>query len=134
MWDALAASEIAVVASGTATVEVARAGLPMVVAYRVNPITAWLLRRMLSVRNVALVNVILGREVVPELLQENCNPKALADALIGLLQDPKARQTQKLEVKEALLQLGEEDKATSHRAARAILQFLEARTNPRRAK
>lgn len=134
MWDALAASEIAVVASGTATVEVARAGLPMVVTYRVNPITAWLLRRMLSVRNVALVNVILGREVVPELLQENCNSKTLADTLISLLQDPKARQTQKLGVKEALLQLGEEGKAPSYRAARAILQFLEARANLHQAK
>ena len=127
MWDALAASKIAVVASGTATVEVARAGLPMVVAYRVNPITAWLLRRMLSVRHVALVNVILGREVVPELLQENCNPKALADTLIRLLQDPKVRQAQKQEVKEALLQLGEGGELPSRRAANAILQFLEAR-------
>ncbi|MCE2510105.1 MAG: lipid-A-disaccharide synthase [Alphaproteobacteria bacterium] len=128
MWDALAASEIATVASGTATVEVALAGVPMVVAYRVNPVTAWLLRRMLSVRHVALVNVILGREAVPELLQENCDPKKLADALIRLLQNPTARQTQKREVKEALLQLGQGGELPSRRAASAILEFLENRT------
>ncbi len=126
-WDALSASEIAVVASGTATVEVARAGLPMVVTYQVNPVTAWLLRRMLNIRYVALVNVILNREVLPELLQENCNPKMLADTLIGLLQDPTAREVQKREVKEALLQLGEGDEPPSRRAASAILEFLEKR-------
>ena len=126
-WDALSACEIAVVASGTATVEVARAGLPMVVAYQVNPVTAWLLRRMLSIRYVALVNVLLNREVVPELLQENCNPKMLADTLIRLLQNPHARELQKREVKEALLQLGEGDELPSRRAASAILDFLQKR-------
>ena len=126
-WDALSASEIAVVASGTATVEVARAGLPMVVTYQVNPVTAWLLRRMLNIRYVALVNVILNREVLPELLQENCNPKMLAESLIRLLQDPAARELQKRDVKEALLQLGEGDERPSRRAASAILDFLEKR-------
>ncbi|PCJ60410.1 MAG: lipid-A-disaccharide synthase [Rhodospirillaceae bacterium] len=126
-WDALSASEIAVVASGTATVEVARAGLPMVVTYQVNPVTAWLLRRMLRIPYVALVNVILNREVLPELLQENCNPKMLADSLIRLLQDPAARELQKRDVKEALLQLGEGDELPSRRAASAILEFLEKR-------
>jgi len=126
-WDALSACEIAVVASGTATVEIARAGVPMVVAYRVNPLTAWLLRRMLRIRYVALVNVILNREVVPELLQEACNAKTLADRLIGLLQDPKARKAQKHDVKEALLQLGEGGELPSRRAAQAIIDFLQKR-------
>lgn len=128
-WDALSASEIAVVASGTATVEVARAGLPMVVAYRVNPVTAWLLRHMVSIRFVALVNIILDRGVVPELLQKDCNPKMLAETLIHLLQDPVARETQKQEVKKALLQLGEGGERPSRRAAGAILEFLEKRAN-----
>ncbi|MGB1547647.1 MAG: lipid-A-disaccharide synthase [Alphaproteobacteria bacterium] len=125
MWDALAASEIATVASGTATVEVAMAGVPMVVAYRVNPVTAWLLRRMLSVRYVALVNVILGKEAVPELLQEKCNPKHLAETLTRLLQNPSERQAQKREVRTALLQLGQGGERPSLRAAKAVLEFLE---------
>ncbi len=126
-WDALAASEIAVVASGTATVEVAQAGLPMVVAYRVNPVTAWLLRRMLSIRHVALVNVILGRAAIPELLQENCNPQKLAETLVHLLQSPTARETQKNEIRQALLQMGGGGEPPSHRAAKAILGFLKKR-------
>ncbi|MEW5703366.1 MAG: lipid-A-disaccharide synthase [Pseudomonadota bacterium] len=126
-WDALAASEIAVVASGTATVEVAQAGLPMVVAYRVNPVTAWLLRRMLRIRHVALVNVILGRAAIPELLQENCNPQKLAETLVHLLQSPTARETQKNEIRQALLQMGGGGEPPSHRAAKAILGFLKKR-------
>jgi lipid-A-disaccharide synthase len=78
------------VASGTATLEAALAGLPMVVAYRLNPVTYVLARLLVRVRHIALPNLILGREVVPELVQGRCTGGAIADALRRYLEDPDA--------------------------------------------
>ena len=69
--------------SGTSTLELALAGVPMAVTYRVNPISAFMARRMIRVPHVAMVNLLAGRALVPELLQEDCNPRALAERGIG---------------------------------------------------
>jgi lipid-A-disaccharide synthase len=71
-YAAFAASDAALAASGTVTLELAFAGVPMVAAYRANWLTAALARRLLLVPHVAMVNIVLGRGVVPEFLQENC--------------------------------------------------------------
>lgn len=85
--DAFAAATAALTVSGTATMELAVAGVPMIVAYRVGAITEFLARRMIAVPHVAMPNLILGRAAVPELLQADCTPDRLADELVALLAD-----------------------------------------------
>ncbi|HEY0419139.1 MAG TPA: lipid-A-disaccharide synthase, partial [Acetobacteraceae bacterium] len=76
--DAYAAASAALTKSGTSTLELALAGVPMIVAYRVNPLTAAIARRLVKVPYAALVNLLAGREVVPELIQD-CTPERLAE-------------------------------------------------------
>lgn len=83
----LAAADAGLAKSGTTTLEAALAGLPMVVAYRVHPVTARLARRMLRVEWLSLVNLVAGRAVVPELWQDQVTGKGLAQAVWPLL-DP----------------------------------------------
>jgi lipid-A-disaccharide synthase len=92
--DAYAAASAALTKSGTSTLELALAGVPMAVTYRVNPVTAALARRLIRVPHVAMVNLLAGREVVPELLQERCAPGPLAETVLRLIAggDEAARQ------------------------------------------
>lgn len=89
--EVLAAADVALVASGTATLEAALLKCPMVITYRLSALTAWLVRRRGVSGFVGLPNIILGQPVVPELLQEHANPEALAENLIQLLQDADRR-------------------------------------------
>ncbi len=82
--DALAAADAVLTASGTATLEAALLGRPMVVAYRMHPLSYRLLRRLLRVPHVALPNLLAGRALVPEFLQDEARPRALAAALAPL--------------------------------------------------
>ena len=92
--DAYAAASAALTKSGTSTLELALAGVPMAVTYRVNPVTAAFARRLIRVPHVAMVNLLAGREVVPELLQERCAPGPLAETVLRLITggDEAARQ------------------------------------------
>ncbi|WP_081368899.1 lipid-A-disaccharide synthase [Granulibacter bethesdensis] len=83
--DAFAAAEAALTKSGTSTLELAMGGVPMAVTYRVNRITAMMARRLIRVPYVAMVNLLAGREIVPELLQENCTPTKIAAVLTSLM-------------------------------------------------
>jgi lipid-A-disaccharide synthase len=85
--DALRASDIALVASGTATLEAALARCPHVIFYRVSSLTAHIVRRKLLVPWVGLPNVLAGRFVVPELLQDDATPGNLAQAMLNLFDD-----------------------------------------------
>ncbi|HZQ62377.1 MAG TPA: lipid-A-disaccharide synthase [Casimicrobiaceae bacterium] len=85
--DALQAADVALVASGTATLEAALARCPHVIFYRVHSFTARMLRKRLLLPWVGLPNVLAGRFVVPELLQENATPENLAQALLNLYDD-----------------------------------------------
>lgn len=84
----LAAADVALLASGTVTLEAALSGTPAVVAYRLAPLSWWWLRRAVKVPHVALPNLLLGERVLPELLQDSATPTALADALDAWLLDP----------------------------------------------
>lgn len=87
-------SRAGLVKSGTSTLEAALEGTPIVVAYRTHPLTALLARRLIRVPHVALPNLVAGREVVPELLQDAATPEALAAALLPLLDETPARARQ----------------------------------------
>jgi lipid-A-disaccharide synthase len=88
-----AASDAALAKSGTTTLEAALADLPMVVAYRLNPLSSWLARRLLTVPWISLVNLVAGSAVVDELLQEAVTPDRLAERVSPLLDgaDPRTR-------------------------------------------
>ncbi|AWU93490.1 lipid-A-disaccharide synthase [Azospirillum ramasamyi] len=124
-YDAFAAAEAALAASGTVALELALARLPTVIAYRLNPVTVALYRRLIQVKYVNLVNLMLDRMLVPELLQKDCRPDRLAAELRRLLDDPAARQTQIDGVAEVARWLGQGDTPPSERAARAILDLVE---------
>jgi lipid-A-disaccharide synthase len=80
--------------SGTVTLELALAGVPMVTAYRTGAIEAWILRRAINVKSVILANLVAGENVVPEFLQENCTPEKLSQALREVLGDSPSRRRQ----------------------------------------
>ena len=121
---ALAAAAAAITISGTSTLELALAGMPMIVAYRTNPISAFLARRLLRVAHVALPNLILGRGAIPELLQEACTPGTLADAAARLMIDATAAQAQRDDLAALRAQLGADGPPPSERAARAVLEVI----------
>ncbi|WP_375314436.1 lipid-A-disaccharide synthase [Bradyrhizobium sp. A5] len=80
--------------SGTVTLELALANIPMVTAYRVSAIEAFILRRAVKVSSVILANLVIGKEVIPEFLQEDCTPEKLAPALSEVLTDSPLRRQQ----------------------------------------
>jgi lipid-A-disaccharide synthase len=84
----------ALAASGTVTLELALAGVPTVAAYRVSAWEAAIARRLIRVPSVILANLVIGENVVPELLQEECTPERLASALLPLLSDTAERKRQ----------------------------------------
>ena len=122
--DAYAACDVAVTKSGTSTLELALAGVPMVVAYKVSALTAFLARRLITVDNVAMVNLLTGREFVPECLQENCRPDRLAEEIGHLIDDEDARDRQKAGLAEAVAALGGGTPPPSDRAAAAVLMEI----------
>ena len=92
--EALAAADLALVASGTATLETALFKTPMVIAYRQSPLTWAMMRTMLYLPYVGMPNILAGEKLVPELLQDDANPAALAGALLTLLRDTVAQRRQ----------------------------------------
>ncbi|MGH6944783.1 MAG: lipid-A-disaccharide synthase [Geminicoccaceae bacterium] len=125
-FDGYAASWLAIAASGTVSLEVALAGLPLITIYRTGPLTAWLVRRLIRVPHVNLVNLILDRPVVPELLQEDCDPERIAAAAARLIEDDRLRQDQVAALAEAVARLGGADqRPPSQRAAERVLELLD---------
>jgi lipid-A-disaccharide synthase len=94
-YDVLAAADCAIVASGTATIEAALLGTPMVVVYRVAPATAFILRRLVHTPFFSMVNLVAGRPVVPELMQDDFTPAAVAAEVRRLLESSAAREEMK---------------------------------------
>ena len=80
--------------SGTATLELALAGVPMVAAYKAGAIEAWIMRRMIRLNSVILANLVIGENVVPEFIQQDCMPEKLLPPLREILEDSPARQLQ----------------------------------------
>ena len=84
-YDAFAASNIAIAASGTVSLELAMADVPHLIAYKVNKLTGLLARILLKIKYVNLINILSGREIIPELLQDNCTPEKIVQTMEGLL-------------------------------------------------
>ncbi len=122
--NAYQASTAALVASGTATLELALAGVPMVVTYKVSTLSGLLIRSLIKIRFVSLVNILLRKKVVPELLQNDCTPQRLSRELSRLMGSPEARSGQRknFSLLRPLLVSGQ--KPPSVAAAQVILNFL----------
>jgi lipid-A-disaccharide synthase len=129
-YDAFAASRAALAASGTVALELAMAGLPMTVAYRLSRPTEILLDRVLKVRQVNLVNLILGRPLVAEHLGPNCTPEALASTLVELIGDEQVRAAHRAGYDAAMRLLGAGEVSPSLKAADKILEIIAARRRP----
>jgi lipid-A-disaccharide synthase len=100
-------AELAVVASGTATLQVAMAGVPFLAIYRVAPLTAWLARRIAYVKQLCIVNILAGHEVVPELLQGDFTARRVSDAFLALARDPGRQASMRAALAGVTAQLGE---------------------------
>jgi lipid-A-disaccharide synthase len=123
----------ALAASGTVTLELALAGVPMVAAYRVPRWEAALFRVMTSIKTVILANLVLGENVVPEFLQGDCTPERLAAALVPLLADSPERRCQLNAFARLDSIMGIGQQAPSARAARAVLELIARRGAAARA-
>ena len=107
MYDAVGISDAAMVASGTATLETALLGTPMVIAYRISPLTAAVGRRVIRVQHIGLVNLIAGRTLAPELVQENATAQRLAAEVKALLMDRERRDAIRCELAAIRSKLGQ---------------------------
>jgi lipid-A-disaccharide synthase len=125
MFDVLAQARFAVTASGTATLETALFGVPMVVVYKVSPITYGLARLLVDVKHIGMVNIIAGRGIVPEFIQGRASVNQVLPAALDLIGDTPSRARMLEDLGEVRERLG--GQGASARAAAEILDFLEGR-------
>ncbi len=126
-YAAFDAANVALAASGTVTAELALARTPMIVAYKVGGLTYFLSKHLMTVTHITLINIILGREAVPEFLQDGATPEVLAGAVAHLFKDADARAAQVAAMTEFAHALGADDEPPSLRAARVLLDFVQGR-------
>lgn len=137
-WAAYAQSEAALCKSGTSSLELSHANVPHIVAYKVHPITAYLVRKMVQVPYASLVNLLLhtttmqhgaardfsSQPIVPEFIQQDCTPDALFAALDTLLRDATARTTMQSKLQESMQQLQSHNMPPSEAAATLLEKYL----------
>jgi lipid-A-disaccharide synthase len=119
--EVLKASDLAILASGTVTVEAAILGTPMLVFYRVNPVTFAIVIPLVKVRHFAMVNLLAGREIAPEFLQWKATPERIGAKAVEILQEGRLPAMRK-DLAEVRARLG--GSGASGRAADAILRVI----------
>jgi len=118
--DVLAAADVVITASGTATVQTALHGKPMVIVYRVSPLTYAIGRRIVKLPHYGMVNLVAGRQIVTELIQEACTPERVSEETFALLTDHARAATMREDLDEVVRRLG--GAGASQRAAQAVLE------------
>ncbi|MEK9671598.1 MAG: lipid-A-disaccharide synthase [Rhodospirillaceae bacterium] len=126
--DAMAASRAALAASGTVVLELAAAGLPAVIAYKFNTLTGMIARRLIKIPHAGLVNIVRGKEVMPEYIQEDCRAEAIAPAVLALLTDAEARARQATEFDQTLRDLKAPGGRPAAIAAGVVADIFQKRT------
>jgi lipid-A-disaccharide synthase len=127
--DAMKAATVALACSGTVTTELALAGVPMVVGYRLGPVTAWIvLRFLLRTKWVTLFNIAAEEFIAPELIQDKCTGEALARELVLRLDDKTLRDRQAVAQYAALDKMGRGGRDPSEAAAEAVLKIVADRS------
>jgi lipid-A-disaccharide synthase len=122
----MAGADVALACSGTITTELAMLGVPMVVGYRLDALTAVIARRLIRTPWITLFNVAAGKAIAPELVQEHCTGERLAAALAPLIDDPARRQAQAHAQSAALARMRGGIDDPSAAAADAVIRLLEA--------
>ncbi|HEY9235623.1 MAG TPA: lipid-A-disaccharide synthase [Phenylobacterium sp.] len=122
--DAMKAATVALACSGTVTTELALAGVPMVIGYRLGAMTHAILKRLIRTPYITLFNIAAKAFVAPELVQDDCNGPALAREIGKRLDDPDLRKAQAAAQSEALLKMGRGGPDPSETAADAVLKLL----------
>ncbi len=121
-YNALAASDLAVAASGTATLETAIIGTPLIVVYRASRLNWRIFRPLINTPFVGMPNLIAGKEIAPELLQDDLSGERLASLIVEFLSDPARLERSRADLAEVRSKLGEAN--ASERAARKILDLV----------
>lgn len=119
-------ADAVIVASGTATLETALLGTPMVVLYRVSPFTYFAGKFLVNVKCISLVNIIAGRIIVPELIQDDMDPQKIASEVSSIIEDPKRAARIRVGLEQVRARLGQA--GASARAARIACGLLEWKT------
>jgi lipid-A-disaccharide synthase len=117
--EAMAASDVLLIASGTATLQAAVVGTPMVLLYKTTLLTYWLARWLIRVQWIGLVNLVAGRSIVPELIQDDATAERLSREAWRLLNDRRASEAMRGELRNVRQSLGEP--GASRRAAEVVL-------------
>ncbi|WP_085247594.1 lipid-A-disaccharide synthase [Gilliamella mensalis] len=118
--EAMIASDAAILASGTVALECMLAKCPMVVGYKMKPLTFWLAKKLIKTPYVSLPNILTGKALVPELLQQDCTPENIANHIIPLLEGDNS------ELKQTFLSLHKQIRCNAdEQAAKAVLDVLE---------
>jgi lipid-A-disaccharide synthase len=116
------AADVVVAASGTVTLEAALAGVPMAVVYRISAFSYHIGRRLVKVPHISLVNLIAGREVVPEFIQEEATAERIAGAVGDILQNPRRRSQMVKELDKVRRRIG--GRGASRRVAELVLEMV----------
>ncbi|MDI7774835.1 lipid-A-disaccharide synthase [Asticcacaulis sp. EMRT-3] len=123
-YAAMQAADLALACSGTVSTELALAGCPMVIAYKVEPLTHWIIRHFATLKYATLFNIMADREIAPEFIQHDCTADKLLRA-VSLRLDDKALRDEQVSAQDAALDLmGRGQKPPAEKAARAVLDFL----------
>ncbi len=122
-WDVLAHADLALAASGTVTIEAAMLGTPMVTFYRANALDWYLGRWLVKAPFLSMVNIVAGRKIVAELIQNDCTPEAIAADAVRLLENEGARRTMQTDLAKIVTQL-RSDRDPMETAADCIDQVL----------
>jgi lipid-A-disaccharide synthase len=124
-YQAFKASNLAIAKSGTNNLEIYIAGLPMITIYKINPITHFFIARLIKVKFANIINIILNRELIPELIQDNCCSQKIANIAQNLIANPVLMQNQISESQNVLKILGLNSQETpSKKAAKKILSYF----------
>ena len=118
---AFRAADLALAASGTVSLELAAAGTPMVIAYDMNPVSRFLISRMLRVDTATLVSLVSDTRVIPEFLGKDCQPQFIAPAILDVLNNP---MNQLEAMRLTMDRLGAKGEEPGLRAAKAVLDGL----------
>lgn len=124
-YDVMATSDAALATSGTVTLEAALCGLPSVICYAASPLSMWIAKRMVYVKYIGLPNILAGREILPELIQEKMTPDHMAASILHFL-EPEAASAVREEMRQAVAKLGQP--GAVDRTAELILET--AKENP----
>lgn len=128
IYDAIASADVAMVASGTATLETALLNTPMVIIYKMSPLTYAIARMIIRVKNIGLVNIIAGKTIVPELIQGEATSERLAAEMNAILADPARMETIKNDLGNIREKLGKPGAAA--RAAAIALGMMSQKERP----